>query len=556
VFTADALHQVASRDGVVTTHSASGNLIAFGTRRFIYDGLRRLVGVEVGGVPVLQIRYDALGRVRERTEAGVTRRFTYLRDEVLQIDGPARVQRVPSPLLDRPVLESSPAASYLLAHDGLGSLVAACATDGSVVERYAYDEFGAPAILAPDGVTARAASAIGRAPAFQGHPWLASAGLYDVRNRVYDPGLQIFLQPDPIAFSGSWSHHGFVRYNPLSYVDPFGAFWHIVAGAIIGAAIGGIGAALSGGDWRDVLVGIGAGAVGGGLTAAGFPVAGGAIAGAIQGAWSGGRVGYRLGGTRGAVLGALGGGVLGAGLGAASGGIASRVANRIATPLYGAVFNAVSRRLSGAATANVARFTSMVVSGYAGGVVAGTFGNVTSTIALDVATGRPVTWDQLWRAERQALTVDGPLNALGAVANRFAYVYGFRGNASNRLGFEGEGLTGRAIGYEPTNGSQRINVNGNQRRPDFDTTVTLPERNAVFEVKNKQALSADDVAQIGDFAQHANTQQPGSNLMLYHRPGMDLTPVSGIGNLVPVPIPQQPLVVAVPQPIRDRGSTK
>jgi hypothetical protein len=258
------------------------------------------------------------------------------------------------------------------------------------------------------------------------------------------------------------------------------------------------------------------------------------------------------------VLGALGGGALGAGLGAVSGGIASRVANRIATPLYGAVFNAVSRRLSGAATANVARFTAMTVSGYAGGVVAGTFGNVTSTIALDVATGRPVTWDQLWRAERQALTVDGPLNALGAVANRFAYEYGFRGNAINRLGFEGEGLPGRAIGYEPTNGSQQIPINGRQRRPDFDTTVTLPERNAVFEVKNKARLSTggadNDVVQIGDFAQHAAAA--GGDLLLYHRPGMDLTPLSGIGNLRPIPIPQQPLVVAVPQPIRDRSSTK
>ena len=65
---------------------------------------------------------------------------------------------------------------------------------------------------------------------------------------------------------------------------------HSSLGAVIGGAAGGIGTALSGGDWKDVLVGVGAGATGGAITAATGNIAlGGAVAGGLTGMWSGGR---------------------------------------------------------------------------------------------------------------------------------------------------------------------------------------------------------------------------------------------------------------------------
>ena len=114
-------------------------------------------------------------------------------------------QFTPSPVLDRPVLAHNAAASHALAHDGLGSLVAACTLGGAVAERYRYDVFGSPEILAPDGTTVRPVSGIGLDPHFHGRPYLAASRLYDFRNRAYDPQISLFLQPDPFPLSGSWN---------------------------------------------------------------------------------------------------------------------------------------------------------------------------------------------------------------------------------------------------------------------------------------------------------------------------------------------------------------
>ena len=60
--------------------------------------------------------------------------------------------------------------------------------------------------------------------------------------------------------------------NPLVRVDDEGDFWHIVAGAVVGAAIGAISEAAAGGDWRTILVSTAAGALSGGLACTGLGV--------------------------------------------------------------------------------------------------------------------------------------------------------------------------------------------------------------------------------------------------------------------------------------------
>lgn len=546
VLTTNALHELTSWDGWPVTHSGAGPVTSFVNLGFTYDAYRRLVGVRAAGAPVMSIRYDGIGRVHERDDAAGTEQYAYFRDELLQVSGANAAQRVPSPLLDRTLLVSNAQGDFILVRDGMGSLVAACDVAGGVVERFGYAEFGTPTVLAPDGITIRGSSAIGLVPEFQGRPWLPASQLYDFRNRVYEPRLQSFLQPDLFMLSGSWSHYGFVRYNPIGYADPYGLFWH---GVIIGGVIGGVGAALSGGSWQDVLVGIGTGAVAGGFAACGLPVLGAAIAGGLQGAWSGGRIGYKLTGTvGGTVMGGLAGAAFGAPLGALSGGVATRAGNAVSSRVYGTLFNQAMRRgLTGRAIVRVARYGSMVAGGYAGGASSGVFGNVTSTVAMDLALDRPLTRDQLQSAAVHGLAIDGPLNAVGAVGDRFLYVRRFPGQLGNVIGAEGEGLVGRELTLDPSNGAVEIEVNGNARRPDFDPAETMPAVGGVVEVKNKQRLSQDDVAQIADFAQHAAAN--GGVLILRHRPGMDLTPLAGIGNIVPVPISQLPLVVPILDPV-------
>jgi hypothetical protein len=167
------------------------------------------------------------------------------------------------------------------------------------------------------------------------------------------------------------------------------------------------------------------------------------------------------------------------------------------------------------------------------------------------------------RSTTDGLTRDGALGAVGAPAERYALVARIPGMTGNRwgtipgranIGLEGEILVGKYIGVEPSRGADSVVVNGRTRRPDFPLNQTMgldPAGNPVQnipEVKNKAQLSTSgrrsDVAQIGDFATVAAAG--GGDVIVYHRPGMDTTPLAGIQNLVTLPIPQQPFVVPLP----------
>ena len=73
----------------------------------------------------------------------------------------------------------------------------------------------------------------------------------------------------------SYNLFAYCNNNPVTNVDLTGEFpWHIMIGAAIGGVIGGVSAALGGGDVYDVLVGVAGGALSGALTASGVGVVG------------------------------------------------------------------------------------------------------------------------------------------------------------------------------------------------------------------------------------------------------------------------------------------
>jgi RHS repeat-associated protein len=93
-----------------------------------------------------------------------------------------------------------------------------------------------PTFLAPDGATVRAASLIGNDILWQSMRWDAEVGLYDMRNRWYDPYLGRFLIPDPLGAFGAPLNFGnattFPANNPWSYRDPWGmGGWWLVVGS-------------------------------------------------------------------------------------------------------------------------------------------------------------------------------------------------------------------------------------------------------------------------------------------------------------------------------------
>ena len=94
-----------------------------------------------------------------------------------------------------------------------------------------------------------------------------SLGLYDFSARMYDPALGRFLSVDPMAEGyRHLSPYAYCAGNPAVYVDKDGqVIGRVVVGAVVGAAINGGIALLSGESGREVLGAAARGAIEGGV---------------------------------------------------------------------------------------------------------------------------------------------------------------------------------------------------------------------------------------------------------------------------------------------------
>jgi RHS repeat-associated protein len=102
------------------------------------------------------------------------------------------------------------------------STVALIDGDGNVVERYGYDPFGAPTIYDDSG-TPITASAYGNNRLYTGRDYLPALGLYDYRQRMYDPAVGRFLTTDPAYDPNNLGNpYTYVGNNPGAFVDPYG----------------------------------------------------------------------------------------------------------------------------------------------------------------------------------------------------------------------------------------------------------------------------------------------------------------------------------------------
>lgn len=232
---------------------------------------------------------------------------------------------------DRGTVQALSEGDTVLISDQLGSLLAeANAAEGASGRFAAY----------PFGATRYDSSSQSRK--FANSTRDSGVGLDLMGARVYAPDLGIWTSPDPVLVNApekvatsefaTANPYAYANLNPVAAADNDGHFWHILAGAAIGAVVGGgIEAArqyVTNGridDWGRVGAAAAGGAVGGALTAA-CPAAGlaGVMAvGAGSGAASG--VTQRLVESGGQSAGTLKEVVVDATVGAASAGLAKGV---------------------------------------------------------------------------------------------------------------------------------------------------------------------------------------------------------------------------------------
>src|SRR2546423_2481889 len=187
----------------------SGN-VAGGFVSFGYDPLGRCVKRWNGGAsdpaanPATYFYYDGWNLVEEGPGATATSR--------LYIHG-ARVDEI---------VASWNAATDLKAYhyyDASGHCTLLTHWNGTILEQYYYDAFGYPYFYNAFG------GWLGYSPhgnrfLFTGREYLSDLKLYDFRNRMYQPELGRFLQPDPIGFGGEGTKDLAIKYGSPKDIVP------------------------------------------------------------------------------------------------------------------------------------------------------------------------------------------------------------------------------------------------------------------------------------------------------------------------------------------------
>jgi RHS repeat-associated protein len=199
---------------------------------------------------VANYKYDAIGRRIEKVDAfaSATTHYFYDGDRALvETDGSDTAQRyfVYGNYIDEVLLmrDIGGSADYYYGNDHLYSPCVLFNGSGTVVERYEYDAYGKPAIMAAD-YTTRTSSSYGNPYMFTGRnmDYLNSNNLtlqYN-RNRYYSSSLGRWHSRDPLGvvpnaqkpniftvlgqYKDGMSLYEYVRSNSVNLRDPLGKF--------------------------------------------------------------------------------------------------------------------------------------------------------------------------------------------------------------------------------------------------------------------------------------------------------------------------------------------
>jgi RHS repeat-associated protein len=95
-------------------------------------------------------------------------------------------------------------------------------TVAAVLERYIYDPYGQPTVLAPDW-SARGTSSYAWIVLFQSGRYDTVIALYYFRNRVLSPAMGRWMENDPAGFkAGDDNLYRYLQDDPISRKDPLG----------------------------------------------------------------------------------------------------------------------------------------------------------------------------------------------------------------------------------------------------------------------------------------------------------------------------------------------
>jgi RHS repeat-associated protein len=225
-FTANALNQYTNINGSTPEYDPHFNLYRFGGMQYDYDAPNRLVAVNGNGHSA-SFTYDGLGRCVRRIIDGVTGLFTYDGwNPIYEWDAAGNWSALniygakTDEILGRYDAAFGP---MIYKQDNQGNVVFLLSGNNQIIERYTYDAYGRPTVTDRDGSGARSSSNYGNRFMHTGREWLGELGIYDFRNRFYNPDIGRFLQTDPLGFdAGDMNLFRYCGNDPINRSDPLG----------------------------------------------------------------------------------------------------------------------------------------------------------------------------------------------------------------------------------------------------------------------------------------------------------------------------------------------
>lgn len=190
------------------------------TTNYSYDEFSNLTAVTLPGDISIEYVIDGQNRrIGKKVNGGLVQGFLYgdQLNPIAELDGNGDISArfVYSTKTNVPSYMVKDGETYRIISDHLGSpQLVVDADTGEVVQRISYDVWGK--VLEDTN------------PGFQ--PFGFAGGIYDEHtnlirfgSRDYDPAIGRWTTKDPIGFGGDDSNlYGYVRSNPVNYIDPFG----------------------------------------------------------------------------------------------------------------------------------------------------------------------------------------------------------------------------------------------------------------------------------------------------------------------------------------------